>query len=180
MNDKSVKCGCCGYFICANRHQATKSDTCPDVMPTPTVEEKQTWCGYCGRTNVEVRQWNQGATSSLLCTKCVEKKEAAAQLAQQIIDGTAPATTPDFGDHVDAAVALGCAMFPATFRLRGHDGTFRVSPRASYVSRGRLMLYTQRFSGSGALLDRQSGRSQDEWVDFAKGTIQELKGQVVR
>lgn len=180
MSDKSVKCGCCGYFICANRHQATKSDTCPDVISTPTVEEKQDWCGYCGRTNVEVRQWNQGATSTLLCTKCVEKKEECAKLAQQIIDGTAPPTTPDFGDHVDLAVKLACAMFPDTFRLRGHDGTFRVSHRASYVSRGRVMLYTQRFSGSKALLDRQRGISDAGWDDFAKGTISELKGQVVR
>lgn len=174
MSDKSVKCGCCGYFICANRHQATKSDTCPDVISTPTVEEKQDWCGYCGRTNVEVRQWNQGATSTLLCTKCVEKKEECAKLAQQIIDGTAPPTTPDFGDHVDAAVKLACAMFPETFRLRAYPGeTFRVSQRASYVSRGRVMLYTQR-----QWMTKEG--TPDGWVDFAKGTISELKAQVVR
>lgn len=147
------------------------------------MSDKQTWCGNCGIESETLAQWNQGATSSLLCPKCVAKKEESAALAQQIIAGTAPATTPDFGAHCDAAVAIGCAMFPDTFKLRGHAGTFRVSRRASYVSRGRLMLYTQRFYTEEEYKRhycKENPTEEDRWVDFAKGTISELKGQVVR
>lgn len=144
------------------------------------MSEIQTWCGYCGRDGVELSTWNQGTTSTLLCTKCVEKKQASAALALQIIEGTAPPTTPDFGDHCEAAVKLACAMFPSTFRLRNHAGTFRVSERATYVSRGRVMVYTQRLKTTQVQNGPSCGQYQDEWVDFAKGTIAELKAQVVR
>jgi len=141
--------------------------------PLPQWRRSRTGVGTVGGPTSKCDKWNQGATSTLLCTKCVEKKEECAKLAQQIIDGTAPPTTPDFGDHVDAAVKLACAMFPETFRLRAYPGeTFRVSQRASYVSRGRVMLYTQR-----QWMTKEG--TPDGWVDFAKGTISELKAQVV-
>jgi len=89
-------------------------------------------------------------------------------LAEKIISGAAPDGTPDFGAAQKLAVEKACAMFPGTFGLRGHEGdVFRISPRSSYVSRGRVVVYTERFF-------------QGEWRDFAKGTIQELKRNLVR
>lgn len=145
---------------------------------------------YCGNCGIELSKnslgilecynYNQGINSYHICGKCHERHEKSAVLAQQIIDGTAPATTPDFGTHCEMAVKMACAMFPSTFRLRNHEGTFRVSQRASYVSQGRVMVYTQRLKTTQVQNGPARGQYQDEWVDFAKGTISELKGQVVR
>ena len=63
------------------------------------------------------------------------------------------------------------ASFPETFSLRAFPSdVFRISDRASYF-RGwvpdvhDLVLYTERLVG-------------DEWVDFAKGSVTELRAQV--
>ena len=144
------------------------------------MSEKQTWCGMCGVEGVALVLWERPKGNTYLCSKCEEKRQQGVQLAQQILDGTAPPTTPDFGFHCDEAVRLACAMFPATFKLRGHDGTFRVSERASYVSRGRVLVYTQRLRTYPLASDPLDPTTcQAEWVDFAKGTIAELKAQIV-
>lgn len=87
----------------------------------------------------------------------------------------------DFGPEADAAIDAACAQFPATFELYGHAGTFRVSRRASYASRGQVLVYTQmqwtpdRF----AQVYGRAHRNADElWCDFAKGTVAELRGQI--
>lgn len=72
---------------------------------------------------------------------------------------------PDFGPEANAAIDAACAQFPETFKLAAFEGTFRVSRKASYVSQGRVMVYTQKLRGS-------------EWCDFAKGTVAELKEQI--
>jgi hypothetical protein len=70
-------------------------------------------------------------------------------------------------EKIDAAIA----RFPATFGLRGFPGeTFRLSPDASYMAGPcmaptHVMLYTQRLHNG-------------EWLDFAKGTEEELRAQV--
>ena len=66
------------------------------------------------------------------------------------------------------------ATFTATFGLRAFPGdTFRISESSSYFGgsmlsceESELILYTERKRG-------------DEWVDFAKGTAEELRRQVV-
>ena len=91
---------------------------------------------------------------------------------------------PSFGPEAQEAIRAACAQFPDTFKLRGHDGTFRASTRASYVSNGVVMVYTQRLLS----LEEYKGRyskpanpsEEDRWVDFAKGTISELKSQIIR
>lgn len=71
-------------------------------------------------------------------------------------------------EEAKAAVAEAVAGFPGTFGLRAYPGdTFRVCPRASYVSGDRVLLYTQRLV-------------RGEWLDFAKGTADELRRQLVR
>ena len=70
-------------------------------------------------------------------------------------------------DTDDTKIRDAIARFPATFSLRGFPGDlFRLSPTASYVSDGSVILYTQRKKG-------------DRWQDFAKGTEPELRGQIV-
>ena len=55
------------------------------------------------------------------------------------------------------------ATFPETFGLSGHKGTFTLSARSSYVgSDGIVWLYTQK-----------------DGKDFAKGTADELRREVV-
>jgi len=70
---------------------------------------------------------------------------------------------------IDARITNAIAKFPATFGLKGHDGTFRISPESSYISTGPfnpyVVLYTQRLRDG-------------VWQDFAKGTSEELAGQV--
>lgn len=64
---------------------------------------------------------------------------------------------------VEAAVT----QFPATFGLKAFPGdVFRVSAQSSYMSSGNVMLYTEIHKGDG-------------WLSFAKGTVSELKGEVV-
>jgi hypothetical protein len=66
------------------------------------------------------------------------------------------------------------ATFPATFGLRAFPGdTFRISESSSYFNgpmlscdEKDLMLYTECQRGA-------------TWVDFAKGTAEELRAQVV-
>jgi len=67
---------------------------------------------------------------------------------------------------VDPRIRAAIAMFPKTFSLREHDGEFRVSETASYISSrdgDTVMLYTERLGDDGV------------WRDFAKGTVSELK-----
>lgn len=67
----------------------------------------------------------------------------------------------------DEKIRTAIARFPATFGLRGFPGdVFRLSPTSSYIADNkRVMLYTQRKDGN-------------KWLDFAKGTESELRGQV--
>ena len=63
---------------------------------------------------------------------------------------------------IDGAIS----QFPATFSLRAFPGkTFRLSRESSYVNGDQVILYTQVQKG-------------DRWLDFAKGTVSELKAQV--
>jgi hypothetical protein len=58
-------------------------------------------------------------------------------------------------------------MFPATFKLRAFPGElFRISRDSSYISEGKVMLYTQIQKGN-------------DWLDFDKGTVSELRAEVI-
>lgn len=137
--------------------------------------EVQTTCGFCGDTSPALVQFNRGERSFLICPQCVTAEEEKVSLALAIVAGTAPATTPDFGSAQDAAVKMACALFPDTFGLRGHAGTFRVNVRNSYVSRGKVLVYTERLVCDKWFV---GPTLPDQWVDFAKGTIAELKSQI--
>lgn len=65
-------------------------------------------------------------------------------------------------------VADAVATFPATFGMRAFAGsTFRVSATTSYVNDiGVVMLYTEIQSG-------------DRWLSFAKGSVAELRAQII-
>lgn len=75
---------------------------------------------------------------------------------------------------IDPRIAEAAARFPETFGLRWYAGSaFRVSPESSYVmtdARGdeEVVLYTQRRMPDGA------------WLDFAKGSPEELAREVVQ
>lgn len=69
------------------------------------------------------------------------------------------------------------STFPETFGLKNWDGTFRIADESSYyagaldakvVEEHHIMLYTQRLQPDGT------------WCDFAKGTPEELRREVVR
>lgn len=91
-------------------------------------------------------------------------------------------------DKEQARIKEIIAKFPATFKLRNHEGTFRISERNSYFMgpgecQGELMLYTQR-QWTEDKFKHYYGRSpnhpEDLWVDFAKGTENELQRNIVR
>lgn len=65
------------------------------------------------------------------------------------------------------ALETAILQFPAEFALRAFPGdTFRVSRFASYVSNGVPMIYTEIKRGNN-------------WQEFCKGTVSELKSQIV-
>ena len=76
------------------------------------------------------------------------------------------------------------ATFPATFGLRAFPGDrFRIGERQSYfggAGNNTMMLYTQRLKTTQVKNGPSKGQYQDEWVDFAKGTPEELRRQVVK
>lgn len=90
---------------------------------------------------------------------------------------------PDFGPQADAAVKAAIALFPATFGLRAYpEQTFRVAERASFVSRGEVVLYTQRLVTRDAYLATYGNEPKSPehlWLDFAKGSVADLQAQVV-
>ncbi len=104
------------------------------------------------------------------CSECAKKVEDA-QRAQSGLKS-------DWGAEADAALDAACASFPATFRLRAHEGIFRVNRRNSYVSRGRIYVYTDKLRSTQVQSGPSKGQYQDEWVDFAKGTVEELQTQI--
>lgn len=92
-----------------------------------------------------------------------------------------------------AAFAAVVARFPSTFKLKGHNGVFRISESSSYMtgpamgdrSAATIMLYTQcaYLTSSGRthfVLATQDEVNRNEvfWSDFAKGTVSELQAQV--
>jgi len=104
------------------------------------------------------------------------KKKSPAQLQREIdeaLSGTSrqhnggkppPPLHSSISNYEQIRAAI--ARFPATFGLRGFPGdVFRISPTSSYVSGGRVMLYTER-------------KDNDDWLDFSKGTESELRGEV--
>ena len=73
------------------------------------------------------------------------------------------------GDRPNEArlIADAIAQFPNTFSLRAFPGkVFRISPSASYTTAIGIILYVQQ-------------QQDDRWIDFCKGTPEELSGQVV-
>ena len=74
----------------------------------------------------------------------------------------------DSGPEAEQAIKEACAKLPPIFRLRNHPGNFRASERASYVSRGMIVIYIQ--------IQRSPG--EECWDDFAKGTVSELGAQI--
>lgn len=67
-----------------------------------------------------------------------------------------------------AAVLAAKALFPAMFGLHAFPGdVFRISGASSYVSGCNVMLYTE------------IRRADGTWASFAKGTVRELRGEVV-
>lgn len=66
------------------------------------------------------------------------------------------------------AVRKAVEAFPKTFKLRAFPGeTFRVNLQNSYISEGRLILYTDIL---------QDGK----WVAFAKGSRNVLRNEIVK
>lgn len=73
----------------------------------------------------------------------------------------------DMWERSKREIAEAAASFPAEFGLRAFAGdTFRISLRSSYVSQGKVMLYTER-------------KTADGWQSFAKGTRAELMAEIV-
>jgi hypothetical protein len=77
-----------------------------------------------------------------------------------------------------ALIRAAIATFPETFGLRAYPGdVFRLSERSSYVANDAATvptLYTQCWRS------RAAGWHCDEWCDFAKGTPDELRRQLVK
>lgn len=92
-------------------------------------------------------------------------------------------------DKEQKAIDAVIGKFPAEFRLRNHEGLFRISRQASYFRgpgecAGELMLYTQRWRAPLCEFHYGSetcpcAASKGEWVDFAKGTEYELMRNIV-
>ena len=112
----------------------------------------------------------EGPAYSASPTRHHATKKSPAQL-QREIDATLAGNGTSRGRHHSSIsdsdkIRDAIARFPSTFGLRGFPGgVFRISPTSSYVSGGRVMLYTER-------------KDNDDWLDFSKGTESELRSQV--
>ena len=81
-------------------------------------------------------------------------------------------------DQEAAAVASAVAEFPAEFGLAAFPGkTFRVSPTASYYSPGWDHGDGNR-SPAGVQVYTQVKNDDGAWIDFAKGTVGELRREL--
>jgi hypothetical protein len=105
-------------------------------------------------------------------------KKSPAQLNREIADAlkrtpnkrSGQTASPSRRHHSsmsdDEKIRAAIAKFPPTFGLHGFPGdVFRLSPTSSYVSGGRVLLYTQRKDGN-------------QWLDFSKGSESELRREV--
>jgi hypothetical protein len=97
-------------------------------------------------------------------------KKSPAQLQREIDEVLAGKGTSRGSHHSSISdsdkIRNAIANFPSTFGLRGFPGgVFRISPTSSYVSGGRVMLYTER-------------KDNGDWLDFSKGTEAELRSEV--
>jgi hypothetical protein len=72
--------------------------------------------------------------------------------------------------QIDQRIWDAAESFPATFGLRGFPGdTFRIGLESSYINDyDGVTLYTQRYN-----------RELDQWQDFAKGSLAEIRAQMV-
>lgn len=91
-------------------------------------------------------------------------------------------------DKEQKAIREFMAKFPETFKLRNFEGTYRISERNSYFTGpgecgGQMMLYTQKKYSPEEFL-RLYGRphrsEEDLWVDFVKGTQEEISRNIKR
>ena len=123
--------------------------------------------GPCG----QMKPWS-GMNGYQWCRECAEAQEKENRAKSGI--------TSDFGPIADKAVSDAIAQFPATFHLRGHEGTFRFNKRNSFVSRGVVYLYTDKLKTTQVQNGPSVGQYQDEWVDFVKGTVEEFKREIKR
>jgi hypothetical protein len=97
-------------------------------------------------------------------------KKSPAQLEREIVEALAGKGASRGRHHSSISdsdkIRDAIARFPSAFGLRGFPGgVFRISPTSSYVSGGRVMLYTER-------------KDNDDWLDFSKGTESELRSEV--
>lgn len=93
------------------------------------------------------------------CEPCADKKTKKQQEASGIPN--------DFGKEAKDAVANAIARFPKEFGLRAWPGArFQLGTRESYVSRGIVLLYTQKKQQDGS------------FSDFCKGTEEELRREI--
>lgn len=104
------------------------------------------------------------------CHDCAGRKEAAWRAASGI--------KSDFGPEAEAAIDAAIATFPETFGLRAFPGdTFKIERRDSFVSQGRILLYTHKLMSENSLLSKEAGKRV--WSAFSKGSVEELRREVV-
>lgn len=104
------------------------------------------------------------------CHACAGRKEAAWRAESGIQN--------DFGPEANEAIDKAIASFPETFGLRGFPGdTFKIDRRDSFVSQGRILLYTHKLMSDDSLLSKEAGKRV--WSAFSKGSIEELRREVV-
>lgn len=108
--------------------------------------------GPCG----QMKPWSE-MNGYQWCRECADAQEAQNRAKSGL--------KYDFGPEAQAAIDAAIALFPATFKLRAHEGTFRFNKRNSFVSRGVIYLYTEVQRG-------------ETWNDFVKGTVEEFKREV--
>jgi hypothetical protein len=89
----------------------------------------------------------------------------------EVVETSAVTKTPRPGSYAEEKqkIADAVASFPERFKLRAFGGdVFRVTPDHSYMNgEGIIQIYTERFCEDG------------EWKSFAKGTVEELRKEVV-
>ena len=102
--------------------------------------------------------------------KSAEEKERLADFRKQQGKAGGVGSLSEFGGlGDDKKVSDAIARFPKTFGLRAFPGkTFQISPQSSFVGDGgNVQLYTQ------VLKD-------GKWLDFARGTEDELRKEVIK
>jgi hypothetical protein len=130
-----------------------------EVMAAHRDKKTRLYCGHCKRTttmSIEHRTYH--------CEKCGDTCGMVDSAVAKDLNGNVMTKANQQQKTEREVVMEAASKFPPQFGMRAFPGkVFRISIVASYITEGRVMLYTAVKTG------------EDKWECFCKGTVMELE-----